>query len=403
MNNTKKILDAAHGEEDAVANFLKDIVSIPSLSCEEGAVVERIGSEMTDVGFDEVRTDGLGSIIGRIGNGSRIIAMDAHIDTVDVGNRDLWSFDPHKSFIRDGNVWGRGTADQKGGMAGMVYAGKLIKELGLEDDYTLLVTGTVMEEDCDGLCWQYLIQEENIRPEVCVITEPTGLKIYRGHRGRMEMEVEIAGLSAHGSAPERGDNAIYKMSRIALEIEKLNGRLSSDDFLGKGTVVVSQISSVGPSQCAVPDLAKIYLDRRLTWGETKESAVAEIKKILEEAGLASSKVTIPEYREKAYTGKLYPTEKYYPTWKVEENHPSVVAAVDAYEGLFDKKPDVDKWTFSTNGVAICGMFDIPCVGFGPGFEAQAHAPDEWAPVEHLWKATAFYAAFPAAFSDACVK
>ena len=397
MNNAKKIIDAAQGQKDAVANFLKEIVSIPSLSCKEGAVVERIGSEMTDLGFDEVRVDGLGSIIGRIGNGSRIIAMDAHIDTVDVGNRDLWSFDPHESFIKDGNVWGRGTADQKGGMAAMVYAGKLIKELGLENDYTLLVTGTVMEEDCDGLCWQYLIREENVRPDVCVITEPTGLKIYRGHRGRMEMEVEVAGLSAHGSAPERGDNAIYKMSRVVLEIEKLNDRLASDDFLGKGTVVVSQMSSVGPSQCAVPDLAKIYLDRRLTWGETKESAVAEIEKILRDVGLDSSKVTIPEYRENAYTGKLYPTEKYYPTWKIEEDHPSVVAASVAYEKLFNKKPDVDKWTFSTNGVSICGMFDIPCIGFGPGFEAQAHAPDEWAPVEHLWKASAFYAAFPGAY------
>jgi putative selenium metabolism hydrolase len=394
MNDAKKILDAARKQEGDIANFLKDIVSIPSLSCGEGAVVERIGSEMTDVGFDEVRVDGLGSIIGRIGNGSRIIAMDAHIDTVDVGNRDLWSFDPHESFIKDGKVWGRGTADQKGGMASMVYAGKLIKELGLENDYTLLVTGTVMEEDCDGLCWQYLIREENIRPEVCVITEPTGLKIYRGHRGRMEMEVEVTGLSAHGSAPERGDNAIYKMSRIVLGVEKLNERLACDDFLGKGTVVVSQISSIGPSQCAVPDLAKIYLDRRLTWGETKESAVAEIEEVVREAGVKLSRVTIPEYSEGAYTGKVYPTEKYYPTWKIEEGHPSVAAAVRAYEELFSEKPVVDKWTFSTNGVSICGMFDIPCVGFGPGFEAQAHAPDEWAPTEHLWKASAFYAHFP---------
>ncbi|HPM41681.1 MAG TPA: M20/M25/M40 family metallo-hydrolase, partial [bacterium] len=162
-----RILKAAERGREAIAQFLADIVSIPSPSCGEGAVVKRIGEEMTRAGFDEVRVDGLGSIIGRIGSGKTVIAMDAHIDTVDVGNRELWSFDPHKAFVKGGKVWGRGSADQKGGMASMVFAGRMIKELCLEGDYTLLVTGTVMEEDCDGLCWQYLIEEEKIRPDVC--------------------------------------------------------------------------------------------------------------------------------------------------------------------------------------------------------------------------------------------
>ncbi len=386
----EKILELAKHYEDATANFLADIVSIPSLSCEEGAVVARIGEEMKKVGFDEVRVDGLGSIIGRIGRGKKIIAMDAHIDTVDVGTRELWNFDPFNGHVKDGKVWGRGTADQKGGMAAMVYAGKIIKELKLDGDYTLLVTGTVMEEDCDGLCWQYLINEEKIRPDVCVITEPTGLRIYRGQRGRMEMEAGVTGKSSHGSAPERGDNAIYKMAPLVLDIKKLNDELKPDAFLGKGTVVVSKISSVGPSQCAVPDGCGIYLDRRLTAGETKEIALAQIQKIVAPSG---GKVSIPKYARAAYTGKVYPTELYFPTWVIPEDHPAVCAAVSSYEGLFKSKPVVDKWTFSTNGVAICGMHKIPCVGFGPAFEEQAHAPNEFCPVDHLSKAAAFYAAF----------
>ena len=396
----QRILKVAQREQEAVARFLADIVSIPSPSCGEGAVVERIGEEMTRAGFDEVRVDGLGSIIGRIGRGKTVIAMDAHIDTVDVGNRELWSFDPHKAFVKDGKVWGRGSADQKGGMASMVLAGKIIKELHLEGDYTLLVTGTVMEEDCDGLCWQYLIKEEKIRPDVCVITEPTGLRIYRGHRGRMEMEARVSGLSAHGSAPERGENAVYKMAPLILEIEKLNERLKSDRFLGKGTVVVSQISSVGPSQCAVPDGCRIYLDRRLTEGETKELAVSQIEEIVAKAG---GRVSVPVYENKAYTGRVYSTEKYYPTWSIPEGHPAVAASAAACKGLFGEVPAIDKWTFSTNGVAICGMHGIPCVGFGPGFEEQAHAPNEWTPVEHLCRAAAFYAAFPGEFLAASGK
>lgn len=387
----EKILAAAKGHEEAIARFLAEIVSIPSLSCDEQRVAERIGEEMVRAGFDEVRRDGLGSVIGRIGRGRRVIAMDAHIDTVDIGNRKLWSFDPHRSFIKDGKVWGRGAADQKGGMASLVFAGRIIKELGLEGEFTLLATGTVMEEDCDGLCWQHLIREEGVCPELSVITEPTGLAIARGQRGRMEIEAEVSGRSAHGSAPERGDNAISKMAPLVLEVEKLNSRLARDDYLGKGTVVVSQISSSGPSQCAVPDGCRIYLDRRLTAGETREIAVGQIEDIFRGAG---GRVSVPRYERAAYTGKAYPTEKYYPTWSIPEDHPAVRGAKDTCRGLFGAVPAVGRWTFSTNGVAICGMHGIPCVGFGPGFEEQAHAPDEWIPVEHLWKAAAFYAAFP---------
>jgi putative selenium metabolism hydrolase len=279
-------------------------------------------------------------------------------------------------------------------MAAMLAAGRLIKELSLECDATLLFTGTVMEEDCDGLCWQHLIREEGIRPDVCVITEPTGLRIYRGQRGRMEMEAEVRGLSAHGSAPERGDNAITKMAPLVLEIAALNDRLAGDPFLGKGTVVVSEIRSVGPSQCAVPDGCSVYLDRRLTAGESKEIAVGQIEAIVAKAG---GSVRVPRYEQAAYTGKVYPTEKYYPTWSIPAEHRAVRAAAAACRDLFGETPPIDKWTFSTNGVAIAGMHGIPCVGMGPGFEEQAHAPDEWTPVEHLWQAAAFYAWFPQAF------
>ena len=389
---THQILKRAQELRPELAKFMMDIISIPSLSGGEKKVVERIAQEMKAVGFDKVWTDGLGSVIGQIGNGPKKIAFDAHIDTVDVGNRDLWKFDPFKSFEKDGKIFGRGCSDQKGGMAAMVYAGKIIKELGLGKDYTVYMVGSVMEEDCDGLCWQYLIKEEGIKPDLVVLTEPTSLNIYRGHRGRMEIEITVAGVSCHGSAPERGVNAVYKMAPIIAGIEKLNARLATDEFLGKGTIAVSQIRSTSPSLCAVADSCSVYLDRRLTWGETEQSAVRELREIVAEAGV-KAEIKVPEYRQAAYTGKVYPTKKYYPTWKIEDNHTAVVRAKEKFAEVFDAKPKVDKWTFSTNGVAIMGMHDIPCIGFGPGNEEQAHAPNEWIEVEHLVKAAAFYAAY----------
>lgn len=387
----KKIAGLAKTYEQDTAEFLMDMIRTPSFSGKEKEVIEVIKKGMLKVGFDEVRIDGLGSIIGRIGNGPRVVAFDAHIDTVYPGDLSLWNFDPFDAHIKDGKVWGRGTVDQKGGMASMVYAAKIIKELGLNKDFTIYFTGTVMEEDCDGLCWQYLIKEEKIVPEMVVITEPTNMNIYRGHRGRMEMTVEVQGLSCHGSAPERGDNAIYKISKIALEIEKLNDRLKDDPFLGKGTVAVTQVFFSSPSQCAVPDAASIQLDRRLTFGETRDSAVAEVQDAAKRAGYPDAKVKVLRYEEKAYTGKVYPTDKYFPTWVIPENSVWLKDAVFAYEQVIGKKPLVDKWTFSTNGIAIAGMHDIPCVGMGPGNEVYAHAPNEACPVEHLSQAAAFYA------------
>jgi putative selenium metabolism hydrolase len=266
----------------------------------------------------------------------------------------------------------------------------MIKELALCHNLTIYFVGSVMEEDCDGLCWKYIIEEEGIKPDFVISTEPTNLAIYRGQRGRMEMDVSFRGISAHGSAPERGRNAIYMASKACLEIEKLNNHLKDDDFLGKGSITVSEIVSGSPSLCAVADFAKIHLDRRLTWGETKQSAVAEIEKIVD---ATDAVVEVSQYMETAWTGLKYGMEKYYPTWKIPEDHPVVRTGVKAYKALFGKDPLVDKWTFSTNGVTINGMYGIPVIGFGPGNEVLAHAPNEKVPISDLGAASAFYAAF----------
>jgi putative selenium metabolism hydrolase len=206
----------------------------------------------------------------------------------------------------------------------------------------------------------------------------------------MEMDVSFKGVSSHGSAPERGKNAIYMASRACLEIEKLNEGLKDDEFLGKGSITVSEIISGSPSLCAVADFAKIHIDRRLTWGETKELAVAEIEKIIEGV---DARVEVSQYMETAWTGLKYGMEKYYPTWKVPGDHPVVKTGVEAFKKIFGKQPLVDKWTFSTNGVTINGMYGIPMIGFGPGNEVLAHAPNEKIPVSDLVAASAFYTAF----------
>jgi len=391
-----RLAEAAESYEPAMVQFLRDLIAIPAESCQEGPVIARIRQEMEKVGFDEIRVDGMGNILGRIGSGKTVIMMDSHTDTVGVGDPKEWAWDPYQGKVEGGYIYGRGACDQRGGMASLVYAGRLIKDLDLAGDYTLWVVGSVQEEDCDGLPWLYILNEDGIRPDCVVITEPSKLGIYRGHRGRMEIEVHLRGKSCHASAPERGDNPVYKMARLVAEVEMLNDRLRSDPFLGKGTIAVTQIRSLTPSLCAVPGACSIHLDRRLTAGETKESALAEVKAL---PGTEDAEIEILNYDTPSYTGLRYPMEKYYPTWVLDEAHPLARAAVRTFGALWDRPPVVDKWTFSTNGVATMGLMGVPTIGFGPGEEEVAHSVGERMPIQHLVDAAQFYAAFPLTYVE----
>jgi putative selenium metabolism hydrolase len=398
MIDFEAIKKAAEGYRKDMTAFLRDIVKEPGESCGEKKHAERILEEMKKLGFDEAGIDKMGNVIGYMGCGGTLIAFDGHIDTVGIGSRANWKFDPYEGYETETEIGGRGTSDQLGGPVAAVYAAKIMKDLGLlSDKYRVMVTGTVQEEDCDGLCWQYIIREEGIRPAFVVSTEPTNGNIYRGHRGRMEIRVDVQGVSCHGSAPERGDNAIYKMADIIAEVKDLNSRLKSDAFLGKGTLAVSEIFFTSPSRCAVADSCAISIDRRLTAGETDTSAIAEIE-ALPSVKKYGAKVSMYQYDKPSYTGVVYPIECYFPTWTVPEDAPSVRALAKAFEAMYGA-PKIDKWTFSTNGVTIMGRNGIPCVGLGPGKEEEAHAPNEKTWKEDLVKCAAIYAALPSVYCE----
>jgi putative selenium metabolism hydrolase len=178
-----------------------------------------------------------------------------------------------------------------------------------------------------------------------------------------------------------------------MDIERLNERLGGESFLGKGTVTIAEIRSTSPSLCAVADSSAIHLDRRLAATDTIDSAVKEIQE-LPSVKSAQAEVVVLDYAVPSWKGLTYPTKKHYPTWLLPENHPVLASGIKTYERLFDQRPQVGRWVFSTNGVAVMGMHGIPCIGFGPGNEIYAHMATEHIPVEHLVKAVAWYALFP---------
>lgn len=387
-------LDAAEPLRDAVTQFLRELVAIPSPTAGEGDVAARIVEEMRALGYDEAGTDPMGNVVGRIGDGATKLVLDAHMDTVGVGNRAAWPHDPFGGKLEDGVVYGRGASDNKGAIASQVYAGKVMAERGLDGaDVTVYVVGTVMEEDCDGLALGYVLTETIPGVHAVCLGECTNLAVYRGHRGRMDVVVTTTGVSAHGSAPERGVNAITAMAPIVLEVDDLNGRLAHDDFLGKGTIAVTKIDCDTASLNAIPDGCRIYLDRRLTEGETLETALAEVRAL---QSARDATVEVPRYEVPSYTGHVIPTDKYYPTWKLAEDHPLVRSGVAAGAAALGASPPTGKWTFSTNGVWSAGRLGIPTIGFGPSEERFTHSVWDQCPVDHLVASIAYYAALPAA-------
>ena len=435
---------AAESHRADMTRFLRAMISHPSESCEEGEVVACIKAEMESLGYDEVKVDGLGNVMGFMGEGDKIIAIDSHIDTVGIGNIDNWDADPYEGYETDEIIYGRGGSDQEGGMASATYAAKMMKDMGLiPEGYKIMVVGTVQEEDCDGMCWQYIYNKDGIKPEFVISTEPTDGGIYRGHRGRMEIRVDVHGTSCHGSAPDRGDNAIYKMADIIADVRALNnnGCDESTDikglvkmldpkynpehfedarFLGRGTCTVSQIFYTSPSRCAVADSCAISIDRRMTAGETWDSCLEEIRQLPSVRKYGDDvKVSMYMYDRPAWTGTVYETECYFPTWINKESAAHVQALIDAHHALWGDKrighadadsyldamhlregrPLTDKWTFSTNGVSIQGRYGIPCVGFGPGAESWAHAPNEITWKQDLVTCAALYAAVPGLYRE----
>ena len=129
-----KIKEAAQNYEKDMTGFLRDIVRFPGESCDEKAHIDRIAQEMRKLDFDKVEIDPMGNVLGYMGTGKTLIGFDAHIDTVGIGNKNNWNFDPYEGYENDTEIGGRGVSDQCGGIVSAVYGAKIMKDLGLLSD-----------------------------------------------------------------------------------------------------------------------------------------------------------------------------------------------------------------------------------------------------------------------------
>ncbi len=381
-----------------IIRFMREICAIPSMNSQLKDVGGRIATEMRKLQFDEVRFDKMGNIMGRVGDGKKVIVFDSHIDTVGIGDPHEWQWDPFEGKVEKGVLFARGACDEKGSTPGMVYGMAAARDLGLLDGWTAWYFGN-MEEWCDGIAPNTFVEvDPKVRPDFVVIGEPTKMQVYRGHKGRIELKVTAKGKSAHAASNQLGINAIYLLLPVIEGIKNLEPQLGDDPFLGNGKITVSDMKVQTPSLNAVPDEAVIYIDRRMTFGETEEVAIKQIEDLIPEESKARVKVEKLFYDEPSYTGFVFPVDKYFPAWVLPDEHDLVQAGLKTAKLIGLPEHPSGKWAFSTNGIYWGGKAKIPAIGFGPGDEVTAHTVLDSVPLDDMVKAAEFYALLPSQIS-----
>ena len=384
MMNTADVMTPEEKKE--LIAFTQSLVRIKSVSGQEEEIVTFIEKKMNALGYDEVIIDSMGNVVGRIGNGKKVIMFDSHIDTVEVKDEEKWEVPPFSGNIIDGCLYGRGSVDMKSGAAASMYAGAIAKNMGFDSGKTIYVSCSVLEEDCDGENLKHLFKELDIKPNYMIICEPSDNKITLGHKGKAQLSIKTYGISAHGSAPEKGMNAIYEMAEIIKRVEKTNVELTKKDGLG-GTLVMSRISSTGASLNAVPSECEAYLDRRMVPGETEDAIKKEMDRIIKGKHATWEVGTLSR---KSWTGMEIKYRPFHLAWKIDQNHELTRACTAAYHETFEGDPiEYDFWDFSTNAVTPVSM-GIPTIGFGPGEYKLAHMHSEHCNVHQIIDACGFY-------------
>lgn len=373
----------AYGQE--LIEFYRAAIRKRSYSDEEGEVARLVKAKMEALGFDEAYIDPTGNVVGRVGSGAKIIHFDSHMDNVQVNDPEDWIAPPFSADIVDGMVYGRGSVDMKGGLAASIYAAALAKKAGLLDGKTVYVTGSVCEEYCDGVCLEHFYRDSGVKPDICVICEPSDNQITLGHTGKVQARIITQGVSAHGSAPEKGINAVYEMAEIIMRVEERNKKLQAEP--GRGTIVLSHISCVTASLNAVPSQCEIYLDRRLRLGES----VAQVREELDNLVAGKRAVWKPgTLRHTSWTGTELVYEPAHEPWKITEDAPLTLKCKEAYKAVFGQEPShYDFWDFGTNAVVPVSM-GVATIGFGPGEYKLAHMTNERCDPNKVEDACRFY-------------
>lgn len=363
--------------------FLRRLLRTPSPPGEEGEAAELVRAEMEELGYDEVRVDEVGNVIGRVRGRDEAppLTFLAHLDHVAAGDPADWPHPPFGGEVADGRVWGRGAVDIKGPLAAQVHG--VARAAAAEELPGDAYVAAVVQEEVGGLGARWLAGR--LRTELVVVGEPSGNRLRRGHRGRVELEATFRGRSAHASAPERGVNPLESAAAFLLALRDLH--LPAHRELGRSTLVPTAVRTEPESRNVIPSHAVITCDCRTVPGQEAE----DVRRLLEEAvdrslrGGAEARVEVPSYSRRSWTGHEESLPADNPAWLLPEDHVAVRTAAGVLGEALGRAPEVGLWKFATDG----GHFvheGATAVGVGPGAEELAHTAEESIAVDELEEA-----------------
>ncbi len=350
-----------------------------------------VADEMQALGFRNVRIDKVGNVIGQVGrDDGPILLIDSHLDTSQVSDPTIWEHDPYGGEIVGDALFGLGSVDGKGSLAGLIYGLGLLTNHQTSLPGQIYVVATVQETPAEGLALRAFLENSEVRPDWTLIAKPSNMKVMRGHRGRMEISLSTFGLTAHAAMPEQGENALYAAARLIFGIELLGIGLMRDPVLGQGSISVTQLQSHSSARNAIPDRCDMVIDRRVTLGETPSRALSELEALIQRENLRAE-VKIARHQKSSYTGYRLSGEAHYPAWLLAADHPLILQAAASLDRSLGRKPEVSIWRFSSDGVYTMGLAGIPTIGFGPGDDMLSHAPNEFIKLSDLHRSIPAYA------------
>lgn len=377
-----KVLKILDDRRDETVELLRELIMTPSPSREEKAVAELIARKLRAFGFTEVVVDELDNVVCAIkGNGGGpTMVYNGHIDVVPLGDLSLWPVDPTKAPIVDNKVFGRGACDMKGSVAAMMMAADAVVKAGIGLKGNLILTMVSREEETQEEGTIYVMEKHGIKADIALIGEATNLEICLGSRARITIDVSVKGRAAHAANATRGINAIVKMNKMIDAIGRM--KLPTHEILGPTTQTITNITCEPGQLNMVPSLCSILIDRRISPGDSLEKVKAEFKSVIDEL-----KADDPDFDAVAEPGR-FPLPGYKPPDK------SVIKKIqESADYVLGRTPKIGVYIFSTDATYLASVADIPCFGFGPGDEANAHTVNDHVVIDDLVAASKVYAMF----------
>jgi len=368
-----------------VVQLTKELVRVRSENPpgNQKPIADLVESKMKEIGLKVNRYDygpDRPNLLGRLtGKADKpILMLNGHMDTVPLGDANQWKHDPFEPSEHDGRLYGRGTADMKGGLAAMICAARELVAIESELRGSLILAA-VVDEELTGFGTRDIL-DRGYGADFAIVGEPTQLMVHTAHKGALEFDVFTRGKAAHASKPRLGTNAIYKMSKVCLELETHLNQLEriSHPLVGSATISVGRIVG-GSARNVVPEECRIEVERRIVPGEKLEDVRTDLERMFKKLEEENSELNVNWRTTLEVDAAETPSDSFI-----------VKTATEVVSHITGRKITPTGFEATCDMRFLVNRAKVPTVILGPGSLNQAHVADEYVTTKQLRDATQIY-------------